>query len=348
MGENSKIEWCDHTFNPWMGCTKVSQGCKHCYAESQMDKHYRKVQWGPAGKRVRTSKDNWRKPIQWNKWAKEKGIRYRVFCASLADVFEDKPDQPEMDDWRADLMRIIAATPNLDWLLLTKRPENVVSKVLKAIKLIHSDGSADDVMTAMTWLGWVKHGADYLPNVWVGTSVEDQEAADKRIPELLKIPAHVKFLSMEPLLGQVDLSLVTQADGFEVITDTLRGTTSIDGQAHLPGPSINWVIVGGESGNQARPMHPDWVRSIRDQCVSANVPFLFKQWGEFSEFNCTKGMAESSRETGFVHRDGRYWEMKKKTKSFEGDISDVCMVMNIGKHATGRLLDGVEWNQFPK
>lgn len=336
MGENSKIEWCDHTFNPWMGCTKVSQGCKHCYAESQMDKHYHKVQWGPAGKRVRTSKDNWRKPIQWNKWAKEKGIRYRVFCASLADVFEDKPDQPEMDDWRADLMRIIAATPNLDWLLLTKRPENVVSKVLKAIELIHSDGSADDVMTAMTWLGWVKYGADYLPNVWVGTSVEDQEAADKRIPELLKIPARVKFLSMEPLLGQVDLSLVTQADGFEVITDTLRGTTSIDGQAHLPGTSINWVIVGGESGTQARPMHPDFVRSIRDQCVAADVPFLFKQWGAWI---------------------GGYHDLPDELQGRVNDgvgkfdmttMGDGLPMYRFGKHNSGRLLDGREWNQFPQ
>lgn len=298
-----------------MGCTKVSAGCKNCYAEQQMDKHYKKVQWGLSGKRLRTSKDNWRKPIQWNKWAKESGIRYRVFCASLADVFEDKPDQPEMDDWRADLMRLISATPNLDWLLLTKRPENVVSKINKAIKLISSDDNDADLMVAMEWLGWVKHGSDYtLPNVWIGASVEDQDAADKRIPELLKIPAKVRFLSMEPLLGDVN------------IWDNLIPSFASDDPRHFPKRNgIEWVIAGGESGSYARPMHPDWARSIRDQCVATGTPFLFKQWGEFAPRTVNPPvMTESGME-----------------------FPDKEIITRFGKHAAGRLLDGVEWNQFP-
>jgi protein gp37 len=125
MAENSNIEWTHHTFNPWIGCTKVSDGCKNCYAENLMDKRYGRVKWGPQGTRVRTSEANWKKPLKWNREAEAKGERHRVFCASLADVFEDKPDQPEMEQWRLELLELIIKTPYLDWLLLTKRPENV-------------------------------------------------------------------------------------------------------------------------------------------------------------------------------------------------------------------------------
>ena len=119
MAENSKIEWTDHTFNPWIGCTKVSDGCKNCYAESLMDKRWGKVKWGPQGQRQRTSDENWKKPFAWDRQAAKQGIRYRVFCASLADVFEDND---QVSDWRLDLFDMIKVTPNLDWLLLTKRP----------------------------------------------------------------------------------------------------------------------------------------------------------------------------------------------------------------------------------
>ena len=161
MADNTKIEWCDRTFNPWIGCTKVSEGCQHCYAETLMDKRYGRVQWGPQGKRDRTSDANWKKPRQWNKqqwlecpscqWRGDVShtivvvdgrlrcpacetetvpTRQRIFCASLADVFEDKPDQPELGDWRRQLLSLIYETPNLDWLLLTKRPENVMRMVV--------------------------------------------------------------------------------------------------------------------------------------------------------------------------------------------------------------------------
>lgn len=250
--ENSNIEWTDHTFNPWMGCAKVSDGCKNCYAETLMDKRYGKVKWGPQGQRVRTSAANWKKPLKWNREAAAAGKRARVFCASLADVFEDKPDQPEMDEWREDLFDLIELTPNLDWLLLTKRPENVM-KMLPREWQPYSD-----------WGGMVR-------NVWIGTSVENQEQADTRIPALLTIPAAVRFLSMEPLLGKVELSMI---DG--VFYD---GGMPFPWQ-RLEEPGINWVIVGGESGPNARPMHPDWARKIQVECQLAGVPFLFKQWGK--------------------------------------------------------------------
>lgn len=246
MAENSAIEWTDHTFNPWIGCTKVSEGCKHCYAETLMDKRYGRVKWGPQGTRIRTSAANWRKPLAWNKQAEKEGRRFRVFCASLADVFEIHPSQ-DLDEWRHDLFMLIQKTPHLDWLLLTKRPENIMPY------LMH---------------GW---GTDLPDNVWIGTSVENQEQADKRIQELCRIPATVRFLSMEPLIEEVNLLswlvLPDQSDKAEWCL-MYYGTSQ----------PIDWVIVGGESGHGKRPFNPDWARAIRDQCAAAGVPFFMKQW----------------------------------------------------------------------
>lgn len=176
MGENSKIEWTDHTFNPWMGCTKVSPACDGCYAEALMDLRYGKVQWGPHGERVRTAPANWKQPIKWDKAAAAAGTRPRVFCASLADVFDNQVP-PE---WRADLFALIRATPNLVWLLLTKRPQNIV-KMVRDIE------------------------GGLPPNAALGTSVEDQVRFDLNVPALRKAkrltcPAFV-FLSCEPLLS---------------------------------------------------------------------------------------------------------------------------------------------------
>ena len=242
MAENSKIEWTDHTFNPWIGCTKVSDGCKNCYAESLMDKRWGKVKWGPQGQRQRTSEANWKKPLQWDRQAKAQGIRYRVFCASLADVFEGND---QVSDWRLDLFGMIKVTPNLDWLLLTKRPENI---------------------TPMTRHVFRHDGLHRLPdNVWIGTSVEDQAATD-RIWHLINVPARVRFLSMEPLLGPVEM------------------------WSHLTTGEIDWIIVGGESGHSARPMNAEWCSSIRNDCDHYGVSFFMKQgsaanWPDYKSFD---------------------------------------------------------------
>ena len=159
MAENSAIEWTDHSFNPWIGCTRVSPGCVHCYAETLADKRHGWVAWGPKGNRKRTAPANWRKPLTWNRRAEREGVRYRVFCASLADVFDPHPSIPQ--EWRAELWALIQETPSLDWQLLTKRPENVMR------------------MVPALWQ------VEFPPNVWIGTSVEDQERADERIPELV-------------------------------------------------------------------------------------------------------------------------------------------------------------------
>lgn len=290
MAENSKIEWTDHTFNPWIGCTKVSDGCKHCYAENLMATRYKRVEWGTQGKRVRTSEANWKKPLAWNKKAEKLGVRYKVFCASLADVCEIKKDQPEIDWWRNELGGLILETPNLDWLILTKRPENF-----------------NELFGYMFPFGYPK-------NIWVGTSVENQEQADKRIPELLNIPAKVRFLSMEPLLGPVDLGLM--------------GTVPSDIRPNYTATYdlIDWVIVGGESGANARPMHPKWARSLRDQCVEAGVPFLFKQWGEWHP-DCVCGRPKPCKT---INRPGEH----------------LSIMFRCGKGA-GRRLDGSHWDKFP-
>lgn len=242
MGQDTTIQWATHTFNPWIGCSRVSTGCKFCYAEELMDHRYGRAKWGDNGTRSVTSDSNWKHPIAWDKAARKSGERHRVFCASLGDVFEDRP---ELLEPRARLFRLICGTPNLDWLLLTKRPEN-------ALRLMVQGGL------------YACENPDMpcpQPNIWVGTSVEDQQRADERIPHLLEIPAVVRFLSVEPLLGPIDFRKVP---GFNRIGLDLSNW---------------WVIVGGESGRSARPCDLDWIRSIRDQCATAGVPCFIKQLG---------------------------------------------------------------------
>lgn len=243
MAENSGIEWTNHTFSPWTGCTKVSPACDNCYAEVWA-KRSGHVEWGPHGSRRRTKPGTWAGPLKWNAEALDRGVRYRVFCASLADVFDNH--KSILPEWRDDLWDLIARTPHLDWLLLTKRPQNI-EKMLP------------DGYGAPAWgNGW--------PNVWLGTTVENQTEADRRIPHLLSVPAKVHFLSCEPLLGPVRIDSIPGGKSDGTALHPLSGT-----------PRIGWVIAGGESGPHYRPSDLDWYRSLRDQCAAAGVPFLFKQ-----------------------------------------------------------------------
>lgn len=309
MAENTKIEWAHHTFNPWTGCTKVGPGCDHCYAEGWA-KRSGIVQWGAGAERRRTSEANWKQPLRWNAEAARLGIRYRVFCASLADVFDNEVPA----EWRADLFDMIARTPNLDWLLVTKRIGNVERMVMDALRTMFIRTNQEPP----TW-PWA--------NVWLGITVVNQAEADRDIPKMLKLPAAVRFLSMEPLLGPVDLTDICpnrgqmSEDHFSAIFDP-DDDTEEDG---TPFFYIDWVIVGGESGHGARPMHPQWARDIRDQCAIARVPFLFKQWGEWApqEIPCVG-------------------DRKVPSEIMGGEL--IC---RLGKKAAGRLLDGREHNGFP-
>ena len=236
MAENSAIEWTDHTFNPWVGCQKVSPGCDHCYAETLMDHRWKRVEWGPDGERVRTK--NWSGPRKWNREAGERGERARVFCASLADVFDNKAPEGA----REDLWQLISETPNLDWLLLTKRPQN---------------------MESMLPSNWGDHG---WANVWLGVSAENQTEADRRLPILISTPARIRFVSAEPLLGPIDFAPHLDRGDWNPLLDW-----------GPPDSPIHWIITGGESGAGFRPMDSQWVRDIRDLCVREGVSFFHKQ-----------------------------------------------------------------------
>lgn len=243
MGENSGIGWTNHTFNPWWGCTEVSDACDHCYARTLAQRFGHAV-WGKDAPRRTLSDANWRLPLRWDRDAELAGRPALVFCASMADVFEARDD---LDPLRSRLWELVEQTPHLIWQLLTKRPEQVARRV------------------PPPWL------ASWPRNAWLGTTVEDERAARIRVPRLLAIPAPVRFLSCEPLLGDVDLWPYLE--------------------------HVSWVIAGGESGPHARPMSLDAVRRIRDDCVLAGVPFFFKQWG---------GLRPDS---GGCELDGELWRL---------------------------------------
>lgn len=224
MGEKTAIAWTDHTWNPWMGCHKVSQGCTHCYAET-MTKNRMGIPdiWGLTGRRQRTGPGVWRRPFKWNAEAYSNlGRPARVFCASLADVFEDRPDT---NAWRPDVWDVIRECRNLDFQLLTKRPENIH-------RMVPDDWSAEN-----------------YPNVWLGTSIEDNRVAH-RAHDLIQVPAVVHFVSYEPAIGPLDL--------IDLI-------------------DIEWMIVGGESGPGYRPMDLEWARDMRTRCARLGIAYFFKQ-----------------------------------------------------------------------
>lgn len=332
MAENTKIEWTDHTFNPWIGCTKVGPGCDHCYAENLMDKRMGVAVWGPGNERVRTKEANWKMPLRWNAQADafmaQHGRRQRVFCASLADVFDNAVEPA----WRDDLWALIRETPNLDWLLLTKRIGNVLG---------------------MLPMDFNPHT---YPHVWLGATIVNPSEAARDITKLLAVNARVRFLSMEPLLGAVDLATVMVPNGI------LRNM--------VPAlKKLQWVIVGGESGPGARPMHPDWARSLRDQCEAAGVPFLFKQWGDWKPISQMEEAEHSALYKPNViakpHEDqgnlddiyGRRCTVNSSVQHLDGSVhhflepnafpAGAMTMFHIGKKAAGRLLDGRTWDGFP-
>ena len=236
--ENTEISWTDNSWNPWHGCTRVSPGCVNCYAATFSRRLGRDL-WGKGVPRKRQSENVWNQPAKWNAKAIKNGVRTRVFVASMADVF----DEEVPPEWREDLWNVIRACPALDWQLLTKRPQNILG------------------MLPPDW-------GDGWPHVWLGATVEDQTRANERIPLLRAVPAKVRFLSCEPLLGIIGLIL----------------------------DDIHWVICGGESGLGYRPMKPIWAKWVRDQCLDQGVSFHFKQWGTDKKVNAGRLL------------DGRTWD----------------------------------------
>lgn len=361
MGENTKIEWADATVNFWIGCTKVSAACDHCYAEA-FAKRTGSARWGNGEPRHRT-KGAVALAFKLERQAERAGRRLRVFTNSLSDIF----DTEVPDGWRDTAFAVMALTPNLDWLVLTKRPQ-VARRYL-------SDGEAgrriaNASVDAKLPDDLVRIPSIPLRNVWLGTTVENQDMANLRVPLLLDTPAAKRFLSCEPLLGPVDLSgplNVVPHLRTPVSAATLRpvGPTesgwiqSYRMSTGEPIPSrLDWIIAGGESGPKARPMHPDWARSLRDQCEAAGVPFLFKKWGEYlpvgqtlAGFGKVHGATAVKPGRMKLHYGGTPQQAPKHAFAEHGveftSAPDGRLTFRVGKKGAGRLLDGVQHDGVP-
>lgn len=314
------IEWAHHTVNFWWGCVfaklvdgSVRQECVHCYAKKLAAFFSRgRATWGKDGKRDIRTEAAGRELHALARTAKRRGVRERVFINSMSDLFEDRPDLNDARQYA--FTRFDEVGYALDILLLTKRPENVRRMVPSS---------------------WLK---DWPLHVWIGTTAGTQQAANEAIPRLLEIPAHRRFVSIEPLLEPIE---------FE--PHWLGGYESCEGT--LP-PQIHWVIVGGESGAGARPMHPEWVREIRDQCLAFDVPFFFKQWGEWhptaNHFDDLKGRKMTVRlvlDCTHLTRTQRKKVPKYPALQF---FPDNQAMARVGKKAAYRRLDGEFWNEVPE
>ncbi len=349
MSDKTGIEWTDATWNPVTGCSKVSQGCKNCYALRdwpRMASNPKTVYFGRQFTDVRMHADRLDQPLRWSR-------PRRIFVNSMSDLFH--PDVPFQ--FIADVFAVMSCTTRHTYQVLTKRPE----RMLEFFKWLTFEeypffGFPDQVRATKVWPSWKAYregkqsGYDNcgpswpLKNVWLGVSVEDQAAADERIPVLLQTPAAVRWISAEPLLGPVDISRWLDPTGVtcrDVCPDSRyvaedEITTTPDGMEAIPicphcgetaswtgyDPGIDWVVVGGESGPGARAMHPDWARSLRDQCDAAGVPFLFKQWGEWAP-------------NWFVDDAGQ-------------KIVNSEWIERMGKKIAGRMLDGVQHDGYPE
>ena len=364
MADKSNIEWTDATWNPITGCTLVDDGCRHCYAAHlitswpAIGNHPSRVglaRKNAAGEskftgEVRFNAEWLTQPLHWKK-------PRRIFVCAHGDLFH--PSVP--DDWIDQVFAVMALAPQHTFQVLTKRPERAREYLTK---LFVEVDEWDRIEQAALCLGAtvdqaVEAGNLFdkpLPNVWLGTSISDQASADLRIPQLLATPAAVRFVSTEPLLGPVDLTLdglvclpCPNADG--AIIDWTTGQTECCSHCDYTGVGsewgIDWVIVGGESGPHARPMHPDWARSLRDQCVTAGVPFLFKQWGEWiSTYDRNRDDPDWRNIPKPGDWDKKRWLNLAGGQGFHGD--NLNMMRRIGKRAAGRMLDGQEWSQFPQ
>jgi len=349
MSANTKIEWCDGTVNWWAGCTPVSPACDKCYAERMAGRLWG-TQWGPGQPRTQfAGADAALKAM--DRKAKRLGQPLRVFHNSLSDFFDKEVPM----QWRISALRSMLETPNLIHLVLTKRIGNAAEMLETAFRAVHEgrEGWADNVP----------------PHIWIGATIVNQEEADRDIPKLLAVPAAKRFLSMEPLLGQVNLRHLNEDLEFNEVDclkpdrwdDEVERWRDTDegweeqfedhyGQhpAGLTGPmhaGIDWVIVGGESGPDARPMHPQWAFDIRDQCEDAGVAFMFKQWGEW-----TPGV-NVERERGVIPIASLWnneWQVSKLNLATDGGhIDDEPDLYRVGKKEAGRHLDGRTWDGVP-
>ena len=355
MADGTKIEWTDATWNIITGCSVVSAGCKHCYAMklagTRLAHHPSRegltidTAAGPVWNGEVRFNDQWLlQPLDWTK-------PRRIFVCAHGDLFHESVP----DEWICAVFAIMASTPQHTFQVLTKRPQRARRWFERMRDRATAEGYLHECLKGR--MGYdhprrpaVNLAAWPLPNVWLGVSVEDQAAADVRIPELLMTPAAVRWISAEPLLGSVDLQLVA----VPLDQDNLRRPWDFDGykfnaltkddeDRFYQAPSaLDWVVVGGESGAGARPMHPDWVRALRNQCAAAGVPFLFKQWGEWNPYTRPGGYDWRLPDGDFATWDGQ------RFRPFYPCLHETVSMHRVGKKRAGRLLDGVEHNGFPE
>jgi protein gp37 len=389
MGAKTGIEWTDATWNPIIGCSRVSEGCRNCYAEGTAGRFgngsetvYSGLTQIVNGRAVWTGQIketrqllkplSWR-PVRETEDSPDGKVHFtklrsrRIFVNSMSDLFHENVSDELIDR----IFAVMALCPQHTFQVLTKRPERMLKWFTEHFR-IYSPGAREMVFgyvqqergyssTDSKWITKAANAFDVwpLPNVWLGVSVENQKAADERVPLLLKTPAAVRFISAEPLLGPVNLrTLCEEVEGY---VDSLCGLVVCDGRGTKEINAIDWVICGGESGPGARPMHPDWARGLRDQCKVSGVPFFFKQWGEwFSKDQIEQLKTERSffpfSGVGLAYLDGKSETRPGRDipdpefglRAWDLDGNDGCAaVYRIGKKAAGAQLDGVEHKEFP-
>jgi len=355
MADKTGIQWTDATWNPLSGCERISPGCANCYAKTLHDKRHNAVLRG-TGKMlpmqyhtpfevVKLHEDRLDQPLRWKR-------PRRIFVNSMSDLFhEDVPDA-----FIDKVFAVMALAPQHTFQILTKRAERMRDYILGAPQStdrgwdvmawaseeLGRDAALVDVIASM----WNKP----LPNVWLGVSVENQRFADERIPLLLQTPAAVRFISAEPLLGPVDLTGLHVGGEYALFDNALNGTHRSESGPQIPTAAgrLDWVIVGGESGPGARPMHPEWARSLRDQCAAAGVNFFFKQWGEWAPGECGDFAVTRTEQTATLTNGVWHFDQLTPRQSEELHVDDEPTLYRLGKKSAGRLLDGQEWSQFPE
>jgi protein gp37 len=382
----SAIEWTEATWNPVTGCTRVSAGCDNCYAalmskrlEAMGQEKYAGINGnGHFNGQVKLHEDALTVPLKRKKptvW----------FVNSMSDLFHPSVPFEFIDK----VFAVMALCPQHTFQVLTKRPERACQYLNNEVLTVDEhDRLCQGTRRRLEAAIWDLQPDESLeidwplPGVWLGTSVEDQDAAEERIPHLLQCPAAVRFLSCEPLLGPVDLSAACPPD-YELFEDATAGMEGweepeelieecedecdwinfgnelVHSSEHIEwqrdrdryasrlafSDGIHWVIAGGESGPNARPMHPDWVRSLRDQCHDAGVPFFFKQWGAWRPYQSDDAIRWESRKTKrFIKRDGS----DPHQQHYQAPEGDEVLIVNVGKKAAGRTLDGETWDQMPE
>lgn len=355
---NTKIPWAEKVWNPITGCTKISPGCQNCYAERMANRLRGRCGY-PADEpfRVTLHPDRLEEPLRWRKPS-------MVFVCSMGDLFHE--DIPE--SFISAVFYVMQVANQHSFLILTKRPARMAEFL---DRWVHCDHAYPDY----AWhigagsnsgrpYGYGHYRAEGkrrppLPNVWLGVTVENQEMADLRIPILLQIPAVVRFVSVEPMLGPVDLTAVRLPDHLQpdwaygmpygITFDALQPNEShiYDSENHL-----DWVICGGETGPHARPVHPDWVRNLRDQCQAAGVPFFFKQWGEWApvqrnndsnQVYIRDGLTVTAKKFACLDKQGR--DVLDLPGLWDEDDVDMAFV---GKKVAGDILDGRQYHEFPE